>query len=208
MAENDRVRNLHHRCFHVQREQRAVFLGFFDLLGQKFIQRLRRHERCVDHGARRESHAVFQHGLGPVSRNMNDSSGTGLGVGQCQGFLVGKEITAGHGGYFGFAVLGPCAHRMRVGHSVFLNRCRSAAVRVALAQHGVYSRSLDRVIGGAGLLFSVGAGGFGIVGQRVALGLQFLDGGNQLRNRSGDIGQLDHVGIRCFHQASHRGQII
>ncbi len=208
VAKDDWVRHFHHRRFHVQREQRAVFLGLFDLLGQEFVQRLGRHEGGVDHSARGERNAILQHGLGPVGGNMHDLGRTGLRLGQRQGFLVREEITARHGRYFGFAVLGPCAHRMGVRHRVFLDRIGRATVRVAFAQNGVHRRALDRVIGRAGFLFRVGAWRFGIVGQRIALTLQFLDRGDQLRHRGRDIRQVDHIGVGRFHQIAQDRQIV
>ncbi len=35
VAEDDRVRNLHHGSLHMQREQHATFFGSFNLLGQE-----------------------------------------------------------------------------------------------------------------------------------------------------------------------------
>ena len=208
VAKDDRVRHFHHRCLHVQRKQCAFFLGLFDLLGQKLVQRFGRHIRGVDDSAGRKAHAVLQHGLGAVSADVHDFRGTGLRVGQRQGFLVRKEITARHRGHFGFAVLGPCAHRMGVRHGVFLDCIGCPTVRVALAQNRVHSRALDRVIGRTGFLFRIRAGGFGIVGQSVTLTLQFLDRGNQLRRRRRNVRQLDDVGIRRFHQIAKDRQII
>jgi hypothetical protein len=51
MAENDRVRDLHHRGLQVEREQHAFGLGPLDFGGQKGTKRALAHIGGVDNGA-------------------------------------------------------------------------------------------------------------------------------------------------------------
>ena len=108
----------------------------------------------------------------------------------------------------GFAVGRPRAHRMGVGHRIVLHRHSGAAVRVAFAQNRVHCRALDGIIAAAVFLFGVSRRVFGVVGQVIALRLQFLNGSNQLRGRGRDVGQFDDIGMRGGHQRAQFGQIV
>ena len=205
VTEDDRVRNLHHRGLHVQREQNALFLGLLDFLGQERVQRLGGHVGRVDHGALGVGHALFQDGL--ATCGFQDDLGGG-GLVQRRGHLVGGEIARRHRRHAGLAVGGPFAHAVRVGLGVFLHRDGGPAVRVAFAQDRVHGGTLDRVVLGADGLFFFGFRLVGIIGQRVSLRLQFLHRRDQLRDGSGDVGQLDDVGFGRLHQFAQHGQVI
>lgn len=86
-------------------------------------------------------------------------------------------------------------HRVRVRSGVLLDRGGGPSVGVALAQHRVHGAALDLVVAGARLALGVGGRVLGIVGHRIALGLQFLHGRLELRDRRADVRQLDDVGL-------------
>ena len=49
VTENDRIGDLHHRCFHVQRKQDPFFFCIRDLLFQKSGQLFDLHHGRIDH---------------------------------------------------------------------------------------------------------------------------------------------------------------
>ena len=93
MAEDDRVRDLHHRGLQVDREQHTLGLGGVDLLGQKRLQRLGRHEGAIHHGASGVFDAVFQHGDRAILGHMFDARRTGLCIGERERGFIRAEIT-------------------------------------------------------------------------------------------------------------------
>ncbi len=91
---------------------------------------------------------------------------------------------------------------------VLLDSLGRPAVRVAFPQHRVH-----RAAEGLGVtllddLFLVGLRLSGVVRQVVALGLQLLDGGQQLRHRCADVRQLDDVGIRQLGHLAQFGEVV
>jgi hypothetical protein len=91
---------------------------------------------------------------------------------------------------------------------VGLHRRGGTTVGVALTQHRVHRAALHLVVAAADVAVGVGGGLVGVIGQGVALGLQFLDGGLQLRQRSADVGQLDDVRRRLQRELTQLGQRI
>ena len=205
VAKDDRVGHLHHRGLHMQREQHAFGLGLIDLVGQEGVQSRARHKRCVHNGAGGIGHAVLQHSFA-IGRFQNDFGRCGLI--QRRGFFVREEIIAGHRGNARFAIGAPVAHAVRVVLGEFLDGGGGAAVRVAFAQNRVHGRAFDPVIFGAHGFFRVGFRGFGVIGDCETLGLQFLHSRDQLRDRSRDVRQFDHIGLGRFHQIPQFGQIV
>ena len=206
MAKDDRVRDLHHRGFHMQREQRAFGFGRLDLLGKESVKRLTRHEGCIHHGASRIADAVLQNRLGAVLGDMHDFGNRGRRQGRRD--LVREEITTRHGGNAGFAIGNPFAHAMWVGLCKCFYRFGGAAVGIAFTQNRVHGRALDRIIFRARCFLGIARRGLGIIGDRIALALKLLNRSDKLRHRGRDIGQLDHIGLRCFDQITQLGQII
>ena len=92
--------------------------------------------------------------------------------------------------------------------SELLDGAWSPTVAVSLAENGVDRAALDRVVAGADLLLGRGGGLIEIVGDVVALALQFGDGGLELRNRCRDVGQLDDVGERVVGELPQFGEVI
>ena len=209
VAKDDRVRDLHHRGFHVQRKQRAFLCNGCDLGVVKRLQRFDRHECRINDGAFRKAQTILQDRLRAVRCGVYDLGGaSGLrGTQRDRGF-VAAEIVRAHRGHARFALSGPFAHGMGVGLGECLNRSRGAAVRVAFAQNRIHRRAFDGVIAGAGVFFRVGLWVLGIVGDVIALRLKLFDAGFQLRHRGRDVGQLDHVRIGRFDQLTQTRKVI
>ncbi|MNH10881.1 hypothetical protein D3C79_703720 [compost metagenome] len=101
----------------------------------------------------------------------------------------------GHVGNVRLGVGGPGAHLVRVLACVVLDRQRGATVGVAFTQDRVHGAALDAVVASLGFFLGIGSGGFRVVRNVEALGLQFLDRGLELRYRGADVRQLDDVGF-------------
>ena len=72
VAEDDRVRDLHHRRLQVDREQDPAPLGIGDLLGQEPLQHRAAHHRRVEHLAVQHREVVLEHGDRSVGRDVLD----------------------------------------------------------------------------------------------------------------------------------------
>ncbi len=108
----------------------------------------------------------------------------------------------------GLRSLAPLAHRVRVLASVGFHGGRSAAVGVAFAQHGVHGAAEYLAVARACVFLRIGLRVFREVGDVVAQGLQFGDGGLELRHGSADVGQFDDVGIGLNGQLGKLGQVV
>ena len=75
VTKDDRVRDLHHRGFHVEREQRAFVLGLGDLVREERIERFGGHECSIHHRASGKADAVFQNRFRSISGDMHDLGG-------------------------------------------------------------------------------------------------------------------------------------
>ena len=193
VAEDDRVRDLHHGGLEVGGEQHALFLGAGNLRGEERVQRGGTHHGAVDDLAGQDREGPLEDLDRAVVLDQLDLD-VAVGLDD-HGLLVGAEVVGGHGGDVGLGLGGPGAHAVRVLPGVVLDRERCAAVRVAFAQHRVDGGALDLVVAGADVRFLVGGGVVRVVRQRIALALKLRDGGLQLRRRGADVGQLDDVGF-------------
>ena len=142
--------------------------------------------------------------VGAVGRHVLDAEGV-VAVDHDR-LLVGAEVVLAHGRDGRPRVAGPRTHAVRVVPRVALDGRGRAAVGVALAQHRVDRRALDLVVAGAGLALVVGLRVLGVVGQVVALLLQLLDRRLELRDRGGDVGQLDDVRLGPRGQLAQLGE--
>ena len=204
VAEDDRVGDLHHGGLEVHREEHVVGLGAGDLLGEEAAQRGDVHERAVDDLAGQHLEAVLEDGLGAVGGDVLD--GQGVVVGDHDRQLVGEEVVLAHGGDAGLRVRAPLAHPVGVRLRVVLDRERRTTVGVALAQHRVDRGTLDLVVlRDDGLLLGA-LRVLRVVGEVVALLLQLLDRGLELRDRGGHVGQLDDVGLGRLGQGAELGE--
>ena len=193
VAEHDRVRDLHHRRLHVQREQDAGLAAVVQLLLVERAQRLLAHEHRVDDLAIEQRDLGLEHdGLARLGDELH------LDVARLvdrHRLLAMVEVAVVHVRDVGLRPLLPLTHRVRVLLGVVLDRSRGAAVGVALAQHRVHRRAEAAAVARADFLLLVGLRVFRVVGDLVALFLQLLDAGLELRDRGADVGQLDDVGV-------------
>ena len=114
--------------------------------------------------------------------------------------LAVVEVAVLHGRHVGARGLRPLAHAVRVLARVLLDGLGRAAVRVAFAQHRIHRAAQNLAVALLDRLLLVGLRVRRIVRNRVALLLQFLDGGRELGHRSADVGQLDDVGLGQLSQ--------
>ena len=91
---------------------------------------------------------------------------------------------------------------------VLLHRTRRTAIGITFTQNRIDGAAEALGISIADLAFGVGTRVLREVGDVVALGLEFFDGGHELRHRRADVGQLDDVGVRVLGQCAQFGQIV
>jgi len=97
---------------------------------------------------------------------------------------------------------------VRVFFGVFLDGLRRAAVGVALAEDGVHGGAEELFRSAPSRPSRVGGGILGKIGELVALGLQLGDGGLELRDGGGDVGELDDVGLGLERERAELGESI
>ncbi|MCY1530949.1 hypothetical protein D9M68_661580 [compost metagenome] len=204
VAEDDRVGDLHHGGLQVHREQHALGAGVVDLGLQEGRQLGGGHDGGVDDLAGLDRGLVLEDGDGAIGGDQFDLHVAG--VGDQRGLLGAVEVAFAHVRDVRLGAGGPGAHLVRVLAGVVLDRQRGAAVGVAFTQDRVHGAALDLVVARLDVAFGVVGGGVRVVGQLVALLLQFLDGGLQLRHRGADVGQLDDVGFRLDGQGAEFGE--
>ena len=207
VAEDDRVGNFHHRRLHVQREQHAIGFGGGDLCVEETGERLLADESRVDDFTGLERSGFLERACASV---LGDELDFHIGrIADRDGFFVRKEIAfAAHRADAGLRACRPCAHRVRVFARVVLHCFWCAAVGVAFAQDRIHGRAEHLGVTRAGLLFRIGRWVFWEIGNRVALCLKLGDGGFELRNRCGNIGQLDDVGIGQQREGAEFGEVV
>ncbi|MNZ79591.1 hypothetical protein D3C78_981980 [compost metagenome] len=206
LAEHDRVGDLHHGGFQVHRQQHALGFGIFDLGGDELAQRLGAQDCAVDDFTGLDRGFFFQNGGVAVLVQQFDAQAV-IGVDQ-RGFLAAVEVALAHVCHVGLGVGSPGAHLVRVLACVVLDRQRGATVGVAFTQDRVHGAALDAVVASLGFFLGIGSGGFRVIRNVEALGLQFLDRGLQLRNRGADVRQLDDVGFWCGCQLAQFCQMV
>ena len=204
VAEDDRVRDFHHGGLQVQREQHAFRPRGGDGFGEKLPQRLATHETGVDDFAGRHRDSFLQYACAAIGGAMFDAQVARLFDGRR--LFVAEEIAAAHGANMRGGIRRPCAHGMRMLARVGLDSGRGAAVGIAFPQHRVDRAALDPVVTGLDLGLALIGRLVGIVRQFITPGLQLADRGLHLRNRGGDIGQLDDVGQRIPGLAAEFGE--
>ena len=206
MTEDDGIGDLHHRRLDVQREQDVVFLGGIHLRREESAQRFNVHHRAVDDLAGLERHLLLQHRDRTVATGQLDPGSAGCRHGRCD--LRAVEVMGRHIGDAGFRILAPDAHLVRMAARIGLYGAGGAAVGVALAQNRIDRAAQHLAVAGADFLVRRRRVAVGIVGDVVALALQLLDRGFELRDRGGNIGQLDDVGFRLHRQLAELGEFV
>ena len=200
MTKDDRVRDLHHGCFQMQREKQPRDASLCNLRFKERAQLVLTQERSINDVARVELDAILEHCHGAAGADMLNTHCRGCWHGE--GAFITEEIAMGHGGNVRLAVLAPCAHLVRIGACVILDGVRRAAIGVALADHRIHCAALNAVIAGLGVAFDFGLRFIHVSGDGVPLLLQFHDRRLQLRYRRADVWQLDDVGSRSQAQAT------
>ena len=102
----------------------------------------------------------------------------------------------------------PGAHLVRIVAGVLLDGAGGAAVGIALAQHRVDDAAEHLAVAGLDVLLGFRRGVVRIVRNVVALALQFLDRGLELRDRGGDVGQLHDVGFGLQRELAEFGEFV
>ena len=198
VAEDDGVRDLHHGGFQVHGEQHILHLGAGDLRAQEGIQSLGGKNRGIHDLIFQHWQGILQHGGVAVCLHQLEAQ---LVIGRHDyGLLVVAEIIGFHGGHVGLVIRRPLAHGVRVLAREVLHGLGSATVRVALAQHGVHGGTLHAVITLTSVLFLIGVGLVGEVGEIITSILELLDGSLHLRHGGRDVGELHDVGIGGLRQ--------
>ena len=105
-------------------------------------------------------------------------------------------------------ILGPYPHFVRIFLGILFHGGRCSTIRIALSQYRVYRAAFHLVEFRLDGLFFIGLGIFGVIGNRVPLGLQFGHRAFDLRNRCADIREFDDVGVRRFHHFAEEGEVI
>ncbi len=205
MAEHDGVGDLHHRGLKVEGEQDALLLRGGDLLFEEGDEGLLVHDRAVNDFTGLEGSLLLED-LDRCRRLPTNSILTFVASGTVTDFSLEKKSFLPMVPTLVFESGGPLAHGVGVFTGVFLDGLGRTAVGVALAEDRVDGAALDLVVAGLGFLFSVGFRFRGVVGELVALGLQFGDGRFQLGNRSADVGKLDDIRFRLGGQVSQFGE--
>ncbi len=206
MAEDDRVRDLHHGRLDVQREQHAGLAAILQLAFVELAQRLLAHEHAVDDFAGQQAELGLEHdGLAAFGDELHLDVARAV---ERHRLLAVVEVAVVHVRDMGLRPLLPLAHRMRVLARVFLDGARRAAVGIAFAQHRVDRTADALAVAGLEFLLLVALRVFRVVGNLVAFGLQFAHAGHQLGDRGADVGQLDDVGVGVVGQAPQFTQVI
>ena len=206
MPENNRVGHFHHGRLHVQREQHALLFRIFHLLLQELHQGFFAQHGGIDDFTRFQRQRFAQFGGFAGFVGVNDSDGGRFRY--SNGLFVMEKIAALHGGDVRFAVRRPRAHAVRIFFGEIFHGFRSAAVGVAFAQYRVYRAAFDAVVTRLDFAFFVILRISRIGGDGKAFGLQFGNGGVQLRHGCADIGQLDDVGFGLRYQFAQLCQCV
>ena len=206
MPEEDRVADLHHRGFEVQREQHAFALRCGDGALVEGAQLRDVHHGRVDDLAGFHREVLFQHR--DAALFVDELDAQAIRPGERRRALAPVEIAALHRRDVSLGIRAPRADAMRVFASVRLDRCRAATIRVAFAQHG---------IDGAAEHLGITRRNVPLFGARrirrifrhgEPVALQLSDRRGELRQGSADVRQLDDVGVRLFAELAELREVI
>ena len=206
MTEDDGIGDLHHGRFHVQREQNTLLLRGIHLLGEEGAQRLTAHGRRVDDFAGNKRRFRLQHRDRAIAADKLDT-----GVGRRRNGhrdLRTVEVAARHVRHMRLGVRAPGAHLVRIVAGVLLHGAGGAAVGIALPQHRVDGTTEHTAVARPDFLVRWRRIAVGIGRHVVTLALEFLDRGLELRDRGGDVGQLDDVRLRPHREFSEFGEFV
>ena len=193
MAEDDRVRHLHHRCFKMHGQQHIFSFGIGNFLSEEFPQRISIHHRRVDDFARLQSQHLFKDGHAAVLADQFDPHRVCFR--HHMRLLASIEVAVTHRGNVRLRVGTPRSHRVWILLRVIFHRASDSTIRVAFTQHGIDSAAKDFCITTSDFFFLFGRWLAGKIRDVVAVCLQLCNGDRKLRDRRADIRQLDDVGV-------------
>ena len=204
MAEDDGVRDLHHRGLHVEREENALLLRIGDLRIEEGDEGRLAHEGAVEDLAGLQREPILEHlhaavCAGPFNADLGRSSNG-------HRLLVVEEIARRHGRDMRLGVRRPGTHGVGVLAGKLLDRLGRTTVRIALAEHRVDGAAEDLAVAGADGAVVVGGDVVGVVRDGKAVRLNLGDGGLELRHRGADVGQLDDVGFGAEREVTELGE--
>ena len=181
-TEQHRVRNLHHGRLQVHREQQALRLGLGHRLRDKLFERCHAEHRRIEDFALQERLCGTEFSNGASS--IHEFNLERVGIGKRDGLLVPVKVIGIHARNAGLHGSIPRAVTVRVVAGKVLHRIRGATVGVALTEHRVHCGTLHLVVAGTDSLLLVGRRSIWIIRERIAVLLEFGDGGLELRHGS------------------------
>ena len=204
MAEDDGVRDLHHRRLHVEREEDPRLLGIGNLRVEEGDERSLAHEGTVEDLAGLQREPILEHlhaavCAGPFNADLGRSSNG-------HRLLVVEEIARRHGRDMRLGVRRPGTHGVGVLAGKLFDRLGRATVRIALAEDRIDGAAEHLAVAGADSAVLFGDRLVGVVRDGKAVGLNLGDGGLELRHRGADVGQLDDVGFGAERQLTEFGE--
>src|ERR1700733_5369523 len=107
-----------------------------------------------------------------------------------------------------FGIGSPDAHLVWIVAGVLLDGASRAAVGIALTQYWIDDAAEYLAVAGPDLLLGVRRRVVRIIGNVITLALEFLDRGLELRDRSGNVGQLDDVGFGSQRELAEFGEFV
>ena len=122
--------------------------------------------------------------------------------------LVTAEVVLSHSSNVGLGVGAPSSHAMGVGLGEFFNGLWRAAVGVAFAENRVNGGSFHAVVASFEIFLFVVSGFSRVVREVIALFLELLNAGLELRDGGGDIRKLDDIGFRGFCEVTETGEFV
>mmetsp|Transcript_95790 Transcript_95790/g.266099 ORF Transcript_95790/g.266099 Transcript_95790/m.266099 type:complete len:296 (+) Transcript_95790:2206-3093(+) len=204
MAEHDRVRHLHHGGLQVQGEEHTLLRGL-QLLLVELPQGRNTHYARIDNLSAQQGRLRLQH-RSAIRVQQLDAHTADL-VHRSR-LLTPEEIAVNHVGHVALGVWTPRPQPVRMLLGVGLHWLGHAPVRVALSEHGVHGAPQHLGIARLDVVLLVGLWFRRVVWHSIALRLQLLDGGRQLRHGRGNVGELDDVGRRSLGQAAQGLQVV
>ena len=142
VAENDRMRDLHHCCLHMQREHHPRFSRIFHLFFKELAQRLFAHEHAVDDLAFQQGRLFFQNDdLTTICQQVHFNV---TGFIHRHAFFAGIEIAVLHVRNVCAGSRTPFHHRVWMFADILLYSSRRPPVGITFTQHRVDRAAQNR----------------------------------------------------------------
>ena len=201
MSEHDRIRDLHHRCFEVDRPDYTLLFRLFDRFSDKLSESLDRHECTIEDLTLKR---IDRFELFAVEKDLDL-----LCLIHSHRLFIGVEVPfAAHMCNIRFRVFGKRLQSMRVFlRIVFYRSCRTS-VRVTFTQYRVDRRTETNTVFCLNFFLFRSFRIFRIVWNVKSLRLKLCDTLFELTDRSRDIWKLDNVRFRFKHKLPELCQLI